>query len=112
MAVPYLAGALRGWTGPIPVIRITQSVVNFQTVETETQITLDINKQPMPPQRVARRPEDQRGWKWWSLIVREGPLLSIDDRVIIDSVPYRIQDVYNWSESGFTKYEVHEDYGT
>ena len=110
MAVPYLAGALRGWTMTRTVDRITKAVVNHQVTETSVEADLDLNIQPMPPQEVARRPEDQRQWKWWSIIVREGPLLDIDDVIVVDSIRYRIQKTHNWSESGFQKYEAHEDY--
>lgn len=110
--VPYLATAVRGWTRPRTVEVVTKAVVNFQVSETRTQTTLDINIQPMPPQEVARRPEDQRQWKWWTVIVREGPLLNIDDVIVVDSISYRIEKVHNWSESGFQKYEAREDYGT
>lgn len=112
MPVPYLAGALKGWTTPQTVEVVSQAVVNFQIQETRVQQTLDINIQPMPPQEVARRPEDQRQWRWWSVIVREGPLLTIDDVITVDSVSYRITKVHNWSESGFQKYDAIEDYGT
>ena len=112
MAVPHLAGALRGWTTPRTVTRVTQTVVNFQTQDAITDITLDCNIQPMPAQEVARRPEDQREWKWWSIIVRYGPLLNVDDIITVDAISYRIEKVHNWLESGFTKYEAIQDYGT
>ena len=112
MAVPHLAGALRGWTTPRIVTLVTQAVVDFQVQETTSQVTLDCNIQPMPAQEVARRPEDQREWKWWSIIVRYGPLLNIDDIITVDSISYRIVKVFNWLESGFTKYEAIQDYGT
>ena len=112
MAVPHLASALRGWTTPRMVERVTQSVVNFLTTETRVPVTLDINIQPMPPQEVARRPEDQRQWRWWAVIVRQGPRLNIDDVLIVDGVSYRIVKAYDWTESGFQKYEAIEDYGT
>lgn len=110
MAVPYLAGALKGWTTKTSVILITQSVVNHQTTEAETATILDINRQPVPAARVNQKPEEQRTWKWWSFIIKQGPLLKTDDIIIIDSIRYRIKSSSNWSESGFTKYEAIEDY--
>ena len=112
MAVPYLANALNGWTTPRTVQRVTKSVVNFQVDEATTEITLDMNLQPTPPQEVQRRPEDQRQWRWWNVNVREGPVLNIDDVIIVDGINYRIVEVHNWSESGFQKYRAIEDYGT
>lgn len=113
MPVPYLASALNGWTTPIVFQVITKTTVNFQTVETSSPITLDCNLQPMPKQDLAQKPTEQRSWKWWSLIVREGNLLEPDD-VLTDpsGIRYRIMSVSNWGESGFQKYEAIEDYGT
>jgi hypothetical protein len=110
MAVPYLAGALKGWTTKTSVTTIVQTVVNHQTVETETATTLDINRQPMPAAKVNKKPEEERTWKWWSFIVKQGPLLKSNDKIVIDSITYRIMSANNWSESGFTKYEAIEDY--
>lgn len=112
MAVPNLANAVRGWTTVRTVQRVTKTVVNHRVQETTVDVTLDINLQPMPPQEVVRRPEDQRQWKWWNVIVRRGPLLNIDDVLIADGINYRIVKVHNWTESGFQKYEAIEDYGT
>lgn len=112
MAVPNLANAVRGWTQRRTIQIVSKPVVNHQVVETRSDVTLDINLQPMPAQEVVRRPEDQREWKWWNVIIRRGPLLNIDDVLIADGIDYRIVKVHNWSESGFQKYEAIEDYGT
>lgn len=111
MPVPYMANTLNGWTKKTSVKLITQSVVDFETVETESEIILDINFQPMPSAKVNRKPEEQRTWKWWSIIVKRGPKLSTDDRIVRPSGQvFKIQSANDWSESGFTKYEAIEDY--
>ena len=111
MPVPYMAGALRGWTKPTVVKLITQTVVDHETVETPTDITLDVNFQPMPAATVNRKPPEQRTWKWWSIIVKKGQLLKTDDIIITaSSQRFKIQSANDWSESGFTKYEAIEDY--
>ena len=111
MPVPYMAGALRGWTRKTNVLVITQSVVNHQTVESSSPKTLDINFQPMPAAKVNRKPEEQRTWLWWSIIIKRGPILKTDDIIVRASGQrFRIQSANDWSESGFTKYEAIEDY--
>lgn len=102
--------ALRGWTKKTNVKLVTKSIVDFQSVETTDNAVLDINKQPMPPTQIDKKPEGQRFWVWWSFIVKDGPLLKQDDIVIIDNVHYRIQKRNDWTESGFQKYEATEDY--
>lgn len=102
--------ALNGWTTKRNAKLVTQVDSDYETSETTIAIVLDINIQPVPATQVNRKPEGQRQWKWWSLIVKDGPLLSVDDVVIINSIAYRIQNISNWSESGFQKYESTEDY--
>ena len=110
MRVPYMGKTLKGWTQKTNIKKVTQTIVNHKTVETESPITLKCNFQPMPAAKVNRKPEEQRTWKWWSIIVTEGELLKTDDIIIKDSVRYKIESVNNWTESGFQKYEAIEDY--
>ena len=110
MAVPYMKKTLNGWVKNTNVVIITKSIVDYEEVETETATTLKINKQPVPQTKVDRKPESQREWKWWSFIIQGETLLKVDDIIIVDSIRYRIENISNWSESGFTKYEAIEDY--
>ena len=110
MAVPYLGNALNGWTKKIPCKIVTQTVVNHKTQENENDVILDKNIQPIPQTKVDRKPEGQRTWKWWNLLIRNGQLLKIDDVVIINNKRFRIQSIGDWSESGFQNYEAIEDY--
>ena len=112
MPEPYVAGALKGWTRKTPVKIVTQSVVDFQTVEATADATLDINFQPMPAFKVNRKPEEQRTWKWWSIIIKNDSVnLKTDDMIIRPSGQrFRIQSGADWRRSGFSKYEAIEDY--
>lgn len=108
MPVPYLAGALRGWTTATTVRLITKTVVNHKIVQTQTDTVLNINRQPVPSANVDEKPEEQRTWKWWAIIVQEGPLLKTDDQIIIGGLRFLIKKASDWSESGFQKYECIE----
>lgn len=111
MPVPYLAGALKGWTKKTTVKIVTKSVVDHEVSESTSTVTLDINKQPMPAWKVNKKPEDQRTWIWWSFIIQKpSVLLKTDDIVTIDSTNYRIMAGNNWVDSGFQKCEAIEDY--
>jgi len=110
MPVPYLGNALNGWVHKKIVRLVTKQVVDFKVVETTSDIELYINKQPVPSALVQRMPQEQRTWKWWSIIIKQGPLLTTDDEIVIDNITYRIQQTSNWSGSGFQKYKAVEDY--
>lgn len=112
MGVPYLGNALKGWVKKTNITVITQSVVDHETVESEIPATYPANFQPMPAAKVNRKPEEQRTWKWWSLIIRDKTVLLTTDDIIQDDAgrKFRIEQANDWRESGFTKYEVVEDY--
>lgn len=112
MPVPQLQGAVKGWTRMTTVEIQTQSVVNHKTVEIFQNVTRPMNFQPMPPAQVARKPEEQRTWTWWSVIIRDRTLLLKTDDKIVDSYgrTFRVEKANDWRTSGFTKYEAVEDY--
>lgn len=112
MPVPYLAGAVKGWTRKTQVKIITQTVVDHEVVPVELDGKYNINLQPSPPATVNRKPEEQRTWKWWSIILRDKKvLLKTDDKMISPSGKvFKIQSATDWRPSGFSKYEAIEDY--
>jgi hypothetical protein len=111
MAVPYVAGALRGWTRQREVRIVTKTVVNHRVVQTANIVTLDICVQPLQPEKVRRKPEEQRSWKWFSILIKgASPELSIDSQVWIDGLAYRVESRQPWDEAGFRRYEATQDY--
>ena len=112
MGVPYLGNALKGWVKKTDITIITQSVVDHETVESESDVSFSANFQPMPAAKVARKPEEQRTWKWWSITITDKTLLLETDDVIQNDSgkKFRIEQANDWRSSGFTKYEAVEDY--
>jgi len=109
MPIPYMGGAFPGWTKKRAVKIITQSVVNYKTVETETDITLEIIAQPLPAAILAKKTEDERTWAWSLLKVKGNTILKSGDKVDVGGVWLRIEKSSNWSDAGFTSYEAIED---
>lgn len=91
---------------------VEKLVVDHKVVEVPTEVILDMNYQPMPPQEVMRKPEEQRSWKWWTLIIRsKNQLLKPDDVLTIGNLTFRIQSAgRDWTTSGFSIWEAIEDF--
>lgn len=89
------------------VTLMQKTVVDHQMVEVQTSLNVDINYQPMPPAQVNRKPEEQRTWRWWTLIIKgQAPILKTDDVVVIGAYAFRIQNARDWSTSGASIYEA------
>ena len=111
MTIPYMANALKGWTKVVTVTIITKSIVDGLVNESSASVPLDINFQPTPPEKVNRKPEAQRSWKWWSILLKKPPfLLKIDDKIQLNGETYRVEVASDWLEAGFQACDCVEDF--
>ncbi len=112
MPVPYLGNAMKGWTRRSNITVITQTIVDHEVTEAESVIVIPANLQPMPAAQVARKPEEQRTWKWWTVFIIDRNIFLETDSIIQDETgqQFRIEKAHDWRTSGFTKYEAIEDY--
>lgn len=111
MSMPYVAGAFRGWTKRRTVRLVTKLVVNHVIQQIAYIHIFDLMVQPLQPEKVRRKPEEQRAWKWFSIITKASNLaLKVDDQIVVDSIAYRIDSIQPWSEAGYRRYEATEDY--
>jgi hypothetical protein len=111
MAIPIVSGAFRGWTKRREVRLVTKIVVNHLVELTAEIFTLDIMVQPLQPEKINRKPEEQRSWKWFSIIMKgKCPELPIDSQIWVDGIAYKIESRQPWTEAGYRRYEATQDY--
>lgn len=111
MAIPNMRGALRGWTKKQTVHVVTKTVVNHLVTQTASRITMNIMVQPLQPEKVNRKPEEQRSWKWYSIVTYSSDqVLKVDDIIVVNAIRYRIDSIQPWDEAGYRRYEATEDY--
>jgi len=110
MSIPRVSGALRGWMKTQTISRVTKSVVNHKPVEAFEDIVVKLMKQPLPPEKVNRKPEEQRSWVWYSIWMKSSVEFKIDDVIVISGKKYKVQSKTNWDEAGYYSYEATEDF--
>jgi hypothetical protein len=114
MAVPYLAGALKGFTKnrTIKIIAKTPAPGGKRVYSVVAEDEYQINIQPTAARTVDRKPQEERSWSWWSIILKDNTVYFANGTRFVDEYgkQYKIQSGRDWRESGFTKYEAIEDY--
>ena len=66
MSFPDVSDAFWGWTSPVTLQLVTQTIVDYEAVETAAgAVAFQGVLQPMPAQKLLVKPEGQRTWKWW-----------------------------------------------
>ena len=109
--IPNVSGALRGWTQRTMVRIITKTVVNHVIVQVAQIIWMDLLIQPLQPERVRRKPEEQRSWKWFSIITKaSNQALTVDCQIVVGGISYLIDSIQPWIDAGYRRYEATEGY--
>jgi hypothetical protein len=102
---PNMSDGIAEWLTPITFERIVKTVVNFQAVETKTEVRLQGVMYSQTGQQLISKPEGQRKWNWWSLVTAYD--FNIDDIVIDDQgLEYRVVKKNDYSRAGFYEYEL------
>lgn len=106
--IPNVSSAFNGWTAPVQLKLVDRKAVDFEAVESTLDVVhFEAVMQPMPPQKVDRKPEGIRAWRWWEA----WSTTKIEkDSVVQDmnGVQYRIQSVQDWGQGGYFHYDMTE----
>lgn len=113
MSIPKLSGAIRGWTKKTQVKIITTTTVQFRETETSTDAILDLMITPMAPEKINRKPEEERSWQWVQILIKGfgSPKIKKHDKIITAmGRVFRIEAINPFPETGLYYYEAIEDY--
>lgn len=106
---PNVNAAFSNWTSPVQMKIINKVPVDFENVDqVAAVVSYEAVMQPMPPQKVNRKPEGERTWKWWESwsITKLQPDTVVQDQ---DGLQFRVQSVQDWSNGGYFYYELTEE---
>lgn len=110
MSVPNVGSVLNGWMKRRHIGFVTKTKTNHKIVQTVNFVWLYCNKQSLSPTEVARKPEQQRNWKWENICFKGLVQLRIDDVIVVDGRNYIIKSYSDWNEYGYSKYDMIEDF--
>lgn len=109
--MPNVAETLTGWEVPLTLIKITQKVVEGDSVKTETRINFLGVWQPLRDEQLQSKPEGMRSWEWVWIHAKSGTLnLKTQDKVLFNSKRYKVMSVKDYSLNGYIEYELVRDY--
>ena len=103
-----MASALRGWTKPTQLRVVSQTPVDFEVSEDTIAVEwFDGLLTPMPAQKVERKPEGLRTWKFWELSTTKD--LAVDSVVQdFNGLQLRVQSKDDWGQAGIFNYDLCE----
>jgi len=109
--MPKMELAFAGWTSSITLKKITQTIVDGDRTETETNIIFDGVVQPLSVEQVNLKPEGQRSWKWLQIHALTGVNnLSVYDKIKYNDVEYKVMAINDYSLNNYVEYHIVKDY--
>ncbi len=108
--IPNVENGMRNWFQPMVFELVTKSVVDFQALETGTEINFRGVIQPLSGRVLALKPEGQRAWNW--LQVHSDPvlLLNVDEIINYRGKHFRIMARKDYELYGYVYYEMQSDW--
>lgn len=109
--LPQMSNTLNGWEVPLTLTKITQKVVDGDSVKTEEKINFQGVFQPLREDQLQSKPEGQRSWSWYWIHAKSGTLnLHTQDKIIFEGTKYKVMAVKDYSLYGYIEYQVILDY--
>ena len=110
--MPQLSTSISGWGVGITFIKIETSIIDFEAVQTEMQIKFKGIIQPLKPQEIELKPEEQRSWNWIQVHCSANIKLKINDKLVYNSKKYKVMAFKDYSLSNFVEYHLIEEFET
>lgn len=109
--MPKMGAAFRGWLATVTLKKIVQTVVDGMVTDTETLIRFKGVVQPLDPEQINMKPEGQRSFEWLQINCFSGSNnLTTNDRIVYNSIAYKIMGVFDYTQNGYIEYHAVRDY--
>ena len=108
---PQISTAFGGWARKLSIVKIVQTIINGDPVETQFPYNFEGVFQPLKAEQIQQKPEGQRSWSWFMIHWFNGcPTLKTNDKIIYKGQQYKVMDVYNYSENNYMRYDIILDF--
>lgn len=108
--LPTAIDGLKGSFQPMQFHLIKKQQVDGFTQETAETVSAHGVRVPFGPQQLKMKPAGMRHWRWHTIFAETSADVKIDDRVVLNSVTYRVMQRSDWTEYGYIAFDVIEDY--
>jgi len=110
MALPKIRSALNGWESPIVLTKITSSIVDFEKVNVETDISFNGVVQPLNAESLQQKPLETRSWEWLMIHTKTSAEIFTGDLISFNGSKFKVMFEKNYSLYGYYEYHLVKNY--
>jgi hypothetical protein len=109
--MPNVSNAITCWASNITLIKITQSIVDFEKHTEKEEISFVGVIQPLKAEVIKYDRDGQHSWEWLQIHSFSGSLnLKTTDRIQINGTIYKVMGIFDYSRNGYIEYNIVKDY--
>jgi len=108
--LPNMEATISDWFQNLTFTIVKKETINFEVVETRTNIQFEGIVQFQNHQNLDISPTGQRKWKQMSVWATPDLTLNPDDIFIYKETPFRVMHKNDWSAYGYNSFECIEDF--
>lgn len=108
--MPQIRNAFLGWQESLYLIKITQTNVDYETIEIETKTLFQGTIQPLEPSKLSVKPIEQRSWNWWQIHTFSQIEISNNDKIEFNNKKFKIMSFSNYGRNNYIEYHCIEDF--
>lgn len=108
--IPRIQVALNGWESTITLIKISQAIVDFQTVNSKSALIFKGVVQPLSPKQLVIKPISERSWEWLMIHTKTRLAVSTNDLIKYKDKKYKIMLQNDYSLNGYYEYHLVKNY--
>ena len=110
MSIPKIQFALNCWESPITMIKVTQSIVDMETVTSQEQISFKGVIQPLTGEALQIKPLEMRSWEWLMIHTRTSVEIETDDLIEYKGKQYKVMVEKDYSLNNYFEYHLVKNY--
>lgn len=108
--MPQMGLAFTNWFNDISLVKITTTIDDYEAVNSEEVITFKGVIQPLQPEALKLKPEEQRSWNWLQIHCLPDVILKTGDKILYNDVRFKVMAYKNYKLNNYIEYHLVEDY--
>lgn len=108
--MPKIKKAIKKWQTDITLIKITESIVDFEVSEVETEYSFKGVVQPLSLQELKAKPEGERHWQWLMIHTQINIELEVGDKIKYQDKDFKVMGKKDYELNNYYEYHIVKDY--
>lgn len=108
--LPNMSETIGPWYQTMTFTTIVKTIVNFQVVETPTNVVFNGTWQPFTLQQLLMKPEGQRQWPWYQVHAEPSLVLIPDEVITYQGTQFRVMSKFDYLIYGYNQYDLVQDF--